>query len=167
MYYVTAAAYAGSVYILDGYPSILPYKSMAATQRYDTQIDTWANTNQIPTVRTASDSTGGAVAATLMSKIYVIGGRNVGPSSPGMATNEAYNPVTDMWETKASLPQDTGSDGTFAGAWGGSTIIVGGGVPARSAVHRYNAATDSWITGPPSALSASCALVYPQTSVEV
>ena len=159
--YVTAAAYLESVYIFDALSTSAIPSSMAATQKYDTRTDTWANTNQIPTVRTSKDdSTGAAVAETLMFKIYVIGGRNLDPNSPGIATNEAYNPVTDMWETKASMPQDTGTDGTFAGAWGDSTIIVGGGAPGRSAVHRYNAATDSWITGPPAApLCQLCARV--------
>jgi len=159
--YVTAAAYAESVYIFDALTASASPSSMAATQKSDTRTDTWANTNQIPTVRTTTDdSTGAAVAETLMFKIYVIGGRNLGPNSPGIATNEAYNAVTDMWETKNSMPQDTGTDGTFAGAWGDSTIIVGGGAPGRSAVHRYNAATDFWITGPPAApLCQLCARV--------
>ncbi len=113
------------------------------TQKYNTLQDVWLSTNRIPTQRGTSSTTYGAAAATLADKIYVIGG---GSAAPTKRQNEVYSTLTDTWATKASVPS-AGYSGPFIGAWGGTTLIVGGGGPTSNYVHKYTPATDGWITG--------------------
>ncbi len=125
--------YSTVIYTLDAYPN----SYFPATQKYDTQSDTWVCTTRIPTLRTRDGYSYGAFAATLGDKIHVIAG---GPLTPTNTKNEVYSPVTDSWTSKVSVP--TGYNGGFVGAWD-AAIVVGGG----SSMHKYAQAIDAWTAG--------------------
>jgi N-acetylneuraminic acid mutarotase len=75
------------------------------TYVFDPSADTWVSKTQMPTHRQ-----GFAIAA-YPNKIYVIGGWNSTNPNTGIAitlgTNEMYDPATDTWTTKASMPTPT------------------------------------------------------------
>jgi N-acetylneuraminic acid mutarotase len=129
--------------------------------------NSWVSKAPMPTPR------GGLGVATVKGKIYAIGGiggeidMTVGtvPYSSGfLNTNEAYDPITNTWETKASMP--TARD-NFAIATYQNKIYCMGGVTGMSTVpyadtdillpaylwstvnEVYDTATDTWETKTP------------------
>lgn len=76
-------------------------------------------------------------------KIYAIGGNN---ASVFFATVEEYDPATDTWATKASMP--TARFRHAAVSVNGKIYVIGGanGSGYLSAVEEYDAATNSWAT---------------------
>jgi hypothetical protein len=134
--FVATGVYSTVIYTLDAYPNT----GFAATQKYDTQSDTWVCTARIPTLRTTTSTTSyGAFAATLGDKIHVIAG---GPLPATKTKNEVYSPVTDLWTSKASVPTGYTYNGGFVGAWD-AAIVVGSG----SSMHKYAQAIDAWTAG--------------------
>lgn len=109
---------------------------------------TWKTVAPAPTMRTE------VVAAALGGKIYVIGGFHE-PSLRYLTafmisdTVEEYDPATDRWATKASLPAGVHHAG--AGTVGGRLYVIGGFTrsffsvwdPVASA-YMYQPETDSW-----------------------
>lgn len=109
---------------------------------------TWATLAPAPTKRTE------VVAAAVNGKIYVVGGF----SEPGFGnltslaiadTVEEYDPVTDRWTNRASLP--IGLHHAGAAAVGGKLYVIGGYTKSFlnvwhpiSAVYMYDPITDSW-----------------------
>ena len=98
-------------------------------------IPGWTTAAPIPTKRE------GYGAAEVGGIFYYIAGYIPGDST----INEAYDPSTDTWTTKASLP-DTAraetvavSDGSYVYLIGGRTVSLVG-----KDLWRYNPATDSW-----------------------
>lgn len=75
------------------------------TYAFDPSTDTWVSKTQMPSHRQ-----GFAIAA-YQNKIYVIGGWNSTNPNTGIAitlgTNEMYDPATDTWTNRASLPTPT------------------------------------------------------------
>ncbi len=138
------AAYSTFLYQFDAGPS--GPDAFAKTQKYDTVTDLWASVAKIPTNRynlapTSSNTFGSALAATVGTAIYVLGGTNPGT---GLVRNEAYYPVTDTWATKQAMP------GHHAGGAIGATstkLYIAGGYPATSNLHIYDAAADTWALG--------------------
>jgi N-acetylneuraminic acid mutarotase len=129
--------------------------------------NSWVSKAPMPTPR------GGLGVATVKGKIYAIGGiggeidMTVGtvPYSSGfLNTNEAYDPITNTWETKASMP--TARD-NFAIATYQNKIYCMGGVTGMTTVpyadteillpaylwstvnEVYDTATDTWETKTP------------------
>ena len=154
--HLATGSYGGFIYTLDGYES--PLNDLPSTQKYSTLTDTWTSVHRIPTARAKGPSGAGmaAVAATVGSRIFVIGG--TAGKTTSQKTVEVYSPGTDSWETKKSLPIATGD--AFVGvvadkSLANMTIIVGGGGSSSSLsdilahVHRYDANSDDWITGMP------------------
>jgi hypothetical protein len=77
--------------------------------------------------------------------IYVIGGKN---GSSYLSTNEAYDPATNSWTTKASMP--TARTGLTSSAVN-NVIYVIGGIDYNSGSYSdtneaYDPATDTWTT---------------------
>jgi N-acetylneuraminic acid mutarotase len=129
--------------------------------------NSWVSKAPMPTPR------GGLGVATVKGKIYAIGGiggeisMTIGtvPYSSGfLNTNEAYDPITNTWETKASMP--TARD-NFAIATYQNKIYCMGGVTGMTTVpyadteillpaylwstanEVYDPATDTWETKTP------------------
>ena len=77
------------------------------TYVFNPSADSWVSKTPMPSHRQ-----GFAIAA-CQNKIYVIGGWNSTNPNTGIAitlgTNEMYDPATDTWTTKASLPTPTAS----------------------------------------------------------
>lgn len=108
----------------------------------------WRTAAPAPTKRTE------VAAATLGDKIYVVGGFEQPALTNLMnlaitATVEEYDPATDRWTTKASLP--VGLHHVGIGVAGGRLYVIGGyrqsGVTAWhpvATVYAYDPATDSW-----------------------
>jgi len=110
---------------------------------YDAVTDTWTKKADMPTPRPFLST------SVVNGKIYAIGGEIAWiPEEVSAATVEEYNPVTDKWTKKASMPTPR---------WGLSTSVVGGRIYAigghntlvevkrfLSTVEEYNPATDTW-----------------------
>ena len=69
-------------------------------EMYDPETDTWINKTSMPTPRA------GFGIAVYQNKTFVFGGYGyIYGSVPGyIGTTEVYDPVTDTWETKTSIP---------------------------------------------------------------
>lgn len=108
---------------------------------YDPATDKWTTLDsEIPTNR---GHTAGSVSD---GKLYVIGG-DIGGHSQNTGANEAYDPVTNTWETKAPLPVLRGS--LHEVAYRGHIVVMGGqngggGVDSFHDVDAYDVATDTW-----------------------
>jgi N-acetylneuraminic acid mutarotase len=116
---------------------------------YDPATDTWENKTAMPTART------GLQANVANGIIYLIGGYVPDNSSFGFspsAFNEAYDPATDSWTTKASIPNATS---IYASVVLDNKIYVIGGDGAGTLNQIYDPQNDSWSQGAP--LSSSTA----------
>jgi len=124
----------------------------AAVEAYDPATDSWSPRAAVPTPRADA-------AVTVVSGIlYVIGGSACVPPSPGQScgwvtvgTVEAYDPNTDTWTTKASMP--TARWGLGAATVNGIVYAVGGqgsgSLLGLHAVEAYDPSSDSWSTRAP------------------
>ena len=77
--------------------------------------------------------------------LYAVGGSSVGGAVAPLTTVEAYDPTTDTWTTKASLPIE--SAGAGVGVVNGILYAVGGR-DGESAVQAYDPSTDTWTMKP-------------------
>src|SRR5262245_36934066 len=112
-HHVALAQLGGKIYVLGGFTK--PEKGPTAwvpidnAWEYDPKADTWKALTPLPTNR------GSPVAAVVNGKIYVIGGAGLHPGSKetavhparphrALGTNEAYDPATNTWETRSTMP---------------------------------------------------------------
>jgi N-acetylneuraminic acid mutarotase len=114
----------------------------AVNEVYDPSTDTWESRTSMPTVRQRPK------AAAVNGEIYVIGGFQYTDSPPPQGiveldTNEAYNPETDTWATKAPMP-NMPSNPTSASL--DSKIYVISGFQGNL-TQIYDADSDSWSKG--------------------
>jgi len=107
----------GKIYAIGGYNG----SYLAVNEMYDPATDTWTTKKSMPTPR---HSFGIAV---YQNKIYVIGGL-IGPSdsetSGYTSVTEVYNPETDTWENKTSMP--TARSDLSANVVDGKIFLIGG-----------------------------------------
>ncbi len=137
-YMGAATAPNGKIYVIGGENNS---NVLNIVEEYDPETDTWATKASMPTARYSL----GVVMAS-NGKIYAIGGCNSINFSGFLATVEEYDPVTNIWKTKASMPSaicdigiaatDDGKIYTFGG-YNGSFLKT---------VLEYNTSTDTWIT---------------------
>jgi N-acetylneuraminic acid mutarotase len=118
-------------------------------EEYNPVTDKWATRASMPTARS------GFAIAIYQNKIYCIGG-TVGdsddPVSGFTGANEVYDPVKNIWETKASMP--TPRADLCASVVDGKIYLIGGKEywEVNSFYHElnvtevYDTATDSWTT---------------------
>ncbi len=139
-----AAASNGRIYAIGGSGGTYRsgYEILATVEEYDPATDTWRARASMPTARV-----GLGVAAASNGRIYAIGGYGgTYYSSKALATVEEYDPATDTWRPRASMPTARYSLGVAA-ATNGKIYIIGeddNGVSA--AVYEYDPATDIWTT---------------------
>ena len=92
------AVVAGKIYAIGGLDS----GPLGTNEEYDPATDTWTTKASMPTARSRFAIT------VYQGKIYVMGGTTGSGDIMGqqLATdaNEVYDPLTDTWETKTSLP---------------------------------------------------------------
>jgi hypothetical protein len=109
---------------------------VATNEEYDTETNTWAFKKPMPTPRCNF----GIVV--YQNKIYCIGGITniVGDEISFTGVNEVYDPATDTWETKASMPNSTSAQ---ANVVDGKIYLIDGGCNGNLN-QAYNPVTDSW-----------------------
>ena len=136
------------VYAIGGYSGSV----LRTVEEYDPATDTWTRKADMPTARRQ------LVVAVVNNKIYVIGGVNftsdVNSLTYSYATEE-YDPGTDTWKTKASMP--TGGmvnsvlgNRFIGGATAGGKIYVAAfsvpGAPFLTHTLAYDPTTNTWTT---------------------
>lgn len=141
---IFVALYALALICLSG----LALEQSAFAQEMPPGAGTWKTAAPAPTKRTE------VVAAAVGGKIYVVGGFNE-PSLSGLKTLmvsdgvEEYDPSTDRWTSKTSLP--IGLHHAGAGVVGDRLYVIGGYTKSFlsvwepvASVYMYQPETDSW-----------------------
>jgi N-acetylneuraminic acid mutarotase len=140
----TAEVIDGKIYIAGGLDG--SGASLASVQVYDPATNTWSTAAPMLTRR---DNPGSAV---LGGKLYVFGGRTRnadGTASPSrLATVEMYDPATNTWTARASMP--TARRAMVVGTINGRAQVIGGERGPNNAVfpqnEEYDPTTDTWRT---------------------
>jgi len=130
----------GKIYVIGGKNA--GDMELNTIEEYNPATDSWDTKTSMPTARR------GLTATTVNGKIYVIGGvRSWGVSGDFFDTIEEYNPATDSWDTKTSMP--TARVGAASATLNEKIYVFGGATAGASflgTVEEYNPATDSWDT---------------------
>lgn len=137
---VGVAVINGKIYAMGG-----SYDSNGV-EEYDPLTNSWTTKTPMPTPRIFFG------IAVMENKIYVIGG-DAGNWDVGEVltnVNEVYDPSTDTWETRTSMP--TKRLGLSASVVDGKIYCIGGrtgepGYAKVSATEIYDPSTDTWTTG--------------------
>ncbi len=130
----------GKIYVIGG------CGGPRTNEEYNPATNSWATKATLPGSRKRGM---GAVAGAVNGKVYFIGGHQGPP--PGQTVNftDEYNPATNSWTTKASMP--TASEGAAVGVVNSKIYVIGGynGTSFLNTVQEYNPATNSWATKTP------------------
>lgn len=116
------------------------------TEEYDLSSNEWIVKSQMPTSRARFG------IAVYQNKIYCIGGYNQqGTTYKDVWANEVYDPATDTWEVKKSLPTHRHASAT--NVVDGKIYVIGGySIVTHSVlnvVEVYDPETDTWETKTP------------------
>lgn len=157
-------ALGGAIHLVGGYPDGNIANARTTNWRFNPAAGTYTPRAPLP------EGVGGPASAVSGDTLYIIGGRN--GTSNQKSTVFAYDVVADSWSSRAPLP--VAVNGAVAVAvpapgsdpCAGDIIVAGGGTPffrsptsvdpvkgtgatrTTSAVQIYDAATDSWSSGP-------------------
>jgi len=154
------AVYQNKIYIIGGTNEFVWSSDgtiyTRVNEAYDPTTDTWETKAQMPTNRSAMQTT------VVNGKIYVMGGKtDYDPAKAEVtfcAINEAYDPLTNTWESKNSMPTKKRN---FDANVVDSMIYCIGGYPNQSEFEApsfpavldrnevYDTTTDSWTTKAP------------------
>ena len=108
----------GKIYAIGGLSNNV---QLSVNEEYNPVTDTWTKKASMPTARS------GFATAVYQNKIYCIGG-TVGDGESTVSgftgVNEVYDPTTNSWETKASMP--TGRADLCASVVDGKIYLIGG-----------------------------------------
>ena len=132
-----AAVVDGKIYVIGG----------AVNYEYNPLTNNWTTKAPMPIPRT------GFGMAVYQSKIYTFGGLSwLNPENPTFYNvTEVYNPLTDSWQNKASVP--TNRYDLEANAVNGTIYLISGYTGAEYSTvdlnQAYNIANDSWTTKAP------------------
>ncbi len=115
---------------------------LAYNQEYDPDSDTWSLKASLGSGRERV----GAAAASVDNKVYLIGGMITYPDSDPVDYNDEYDPATDTWTVKSSMPTSRGF--LVAVAVDNSIYaITGSGSTGRLATNeQYLTVSDNWAT---------------------
>ena len=142
------AAYNGKLYIFGGcLRAITGEGATANVWEYDPVADSYKALAPMPVKRCS------AQAEEVGGKIYVIGGLETFENGLGnrvSGRNEMYDPATNTWTTKSSMP--TSRNHAFSGVVNGKIYIIGGRIAAGNiglvtnidVVEEYDPATNFW-----------------------
>lgn len=144
------AVYENKIYVIGGEINLSKGSGQAeicsTNQAYDPATDTWETKASMPTPRSA------LTASVVDGKIYLMGGYQYTRSYPGYNTtmNEVYDPKTDTWTTKPSLPK--GVTHTVSTAIGDKIYLMGGATFGRdwSDLNQvYDTKKETWTSAKP------------------
>jgi N-acetylneuraminic acid mutarotase len=145
------------IYCIGGQTAGVGSESTGTNEVYDTATDIWSTKTPMPTPRIVT------VVHVINNKIYLIGGevKAAGEvrASSIVAANEMYDPETDTWVTKTSLP--TLRLALCSYAVEGKIYVIGGRSVDGSLFNTnevYDPATDTWATKTPMPTSDECYL---------
>ncbi len=143
--YAGVTVESGKIYVIGGDTG--GSGDRATLLRYDPVLNAWTNLPPMPL-----GPRYGLGAATLNGKIYAVGGTTVAAGSY-LSRVEEYNPASNTWTTKASMP--AARVGALVGAINGRLIVAGGSdaLGATNLTYSYNPATDTWTTKSPMPVS--------------
>ena len=133
----------GKIYVIGGSTGSTAFDVLATVEVYDPVTDTWDTTKTPMPTRRAHIS-----ASAVKGKIYVMGGTKQGGAVyTGLNTVEVYDPATDTWETKISMP--TSRFGLSTSVLDEKIYAIGGRrYPEQpnivSIVEMYDPLTDEW-----------------------
>ena len=137
-HYFATAVYQNKIYCIGGYTS--NGTVTRANEVYDPATDTWETKTAMPTARI------GLEANAANGKIYLIGGyvpayyTTYNFSSSFLTLNEVYDPATDSWTMKASMP--TASSGYASAVVDNKIYIIDSNLNQI-----YDTETDMWSQG--------------------
>lgn len=136
----------GKLYAIGGYNA----DALNSVEEYDPATDTWKKKTSMPTPRAY------LIAVNVSDKIYVIGGIS-GANLDNITytyVNEMYDPSTDQWTTKASLPWTAippnsvlGNQFITGSAIGGKIYVAGGASGEDVPTYIYDPQSDTWSDG--------------------
>lgn len=113
---------------------------------YDAAANTWTSKASMPTAR--QNLAVGVVSSLVSTQIYAIGGDG---TAGILNTVEMYDPATDTWTPKASMP--TARDRLVVGVVNSQIYAIGGYNSNNNlwlnTVEVYDPATDTWVTKAP------------------
>lgn len=146
------------LYAIGGYSgTALPGSVLQTVEEYDPTTDAWTRKADMPTPRRQ------LVVVAVNGRIYAIGGvdftSNTSSVTYSYATEE-YDPATDTWTAKASMPTDGGANSILGNRFIGGAAANGRiyiavynnpGTPWLTHAHEYDPATNTWTskTAPP------------------
>jgi N-acetylneuraminic acid mutarotase len=136
-----AAVVDGKIYAIGG--EIRGGDVLGTNEEYDPAMNRWTAKASMPTNRSQIG------IAVYENRIYCIGGCIYNFTSgkwEDTAVVEAYNPSTNTWETKASMPTARSRLQTNLAL---GKIYVMGGEPDQSLNYAYDPVTDSWVVKAP------------------
>jgi N-acetylneuraminic acid mutarotase len=136
----------GMLYTVGGaLPLSSPHSAVATVEAYDPDTDGWTTRAPMPTARS------GARVAVLNGLLYAVGGTPAGQVNPLPAgTVEAYDPGTNSWTTRQSIPAPP--FGAGVGVVNGILYAVGGTAPSSSGtvvtgtLQAYDPVANTWTT---------------------
>lgn len=141
--YFGTAVLDGKIYVVGGDTG--GSGDRATLLRYDTVLNSWTTLAPMPL-----GSRYALGAAAINGKIYAVGGIHIGDSAI-LSRLEVYDPATNTWATKTSMP--TPHHDALVGTINGKLYVAGGVVDSANtsttALHIYDPATDNWSTGAP------------------
>jgi len=152
-FYFGIAVYQNKIYIIGGTTDFIWSSDTGTTytgvnEAYDPITDTWETKAPMPTNRVEVQT------SVVNGKIYIMGGTTgydqTKPEYTFCATNEAYDPLTNTWETKDPMP--TKKKSFDANVVDNKIYCIGGDVGNNNYTEVnevYDPTTDSWTTKAP------------------
>jgi len=149
LHHAGAAALNGKLYVVGGLEGGRSWKPSSGLWEYDPGSDRWTAKREMPTAR------GALGVGVWEGKLYAVGG--LGATRPfdllgNTGATEVYDPATDQWEKKASLP--TPRDHLAVAVVNGKIHAIGGRFNSdyseNLALHHvYDPASDRWSEASP------------------
>ncbi|HEY5096254.1 MAG TPA: kelch repeat-containing protein [Candidatus Eremiobacteraceae bacterium] len=137
---LAAGVVKGILYAVGGANDINGGGTLNTVEAYDSATNTWTTKASMPTARS------GLAVGVINGILYAVGGCDNNTTQPhNFNTVEAYNPTTNTWTTKTSMP--TARQYPAVGIINGILYAIGGlNVYDLNTVEAYNPATDAWTT---------------------
>jgi len=138
--HLALAAAGGLIYAIGGTNTSGSIK-YSTVEVYNPSTNNWTTAASMPTGRQD------LIAVAINGLIYAVGGWNPAfPNSGFLATNEVYNPATNVWATGAQMPT---ARALLAGGTANGRLYAVGGSDATSILatnEAYNPGNDTWTT---------------------